>query len=101
VRHNYLAAAVVCGGGGGAEGAREIALARLDLSTGAFSVASSTAATLLADLAVHAPRELLLPQSFVDAGSPAVRWRGGGAAYLVGCPPHSARARAPCRCNNC
>src|SRR4051795_5958293 len=53
-RHNYLA--------GIAEGAGELGLAWLDVSTGAFSLAPSSDATLAADLARIMPGEILVPE---------------------------------------
>ncbi|HTQ32594.1 MAG TPA: DNA mismatch repair protein MutS [Stellaceae bacterium] len=53
-RHNYLA--------GLAEASGEIGLAWLDLSTGAFSLSSTSEASLAGDLARIAPGEILLPE---------------------------------------
>jgi DNA mismatch repair protein MutS len=53
-RHNYLA--------GLAEAAGELGLAWLDLSTGAFSLAPASEATLAADLARIMPGEILVPE---------------------------------------
>src|SRR4051794_19986755 len=61
-RHNYLA--------GIAEAAGELGLAWLDLSTGAFSLAPSSEATLGADLARIMPGEILVPERLL--GRPAL-----------------------------
>ncbi len=53
-RHNYLAGIAEVGG--------ELGLAWLDLSTGAFSLAPTTDASLAADLARINPGEILLPE---------------------------------------
>ena len=53
-RHNYLAGLAEAGG--------EIGLAWLDLSTGAFSLSSTSEAALAGDLARIAPGEILLPE---------------------------------------
>jgi DNA mismatch repair protein MutS len=53
-RHNYLAGIAEAGG--------ELGLAWLDLSTGAFSLAPTTDASLAADLARLMPGEILVPE---------------------------------------
>src|ERR1700686_2418695 len=53
-RHNYLAGIAEVGG--------ELGLAWLDLSTGAFSLAPTTEASLAADLARLMPGEILVPE---------------------------------------
>ena len=61
-RHNYLASL--------AEAAGELALAWLDLSTGAFAVQPTGEAALAGDLARLAPGEILLPERLL--GRPAL-----------------------------
>ncbi|MGH6989780.1 MAG: DNA mismatch repair protein MutS, partial [Stellaceae bacterium] len=57
-RHNYLAAL--------ADASGEMALAWLDLSTGAFSIETIRVGELGADLARLSPRELLIPQRLAE-----------------------------------
>ena len=57
-RHNYLA--------GIAEASGEMGLAWLDLSTGAFSIAPTSEASLAGDLARIAPGEILLPERLLQ-----------------------------------
>src|SRR5580693_9072521 len=57
-RHNYLASI--------AEAGSELALAWLDLSTGAFTISPTSEANLAGDLARLAPGEILLPERLLQ-----------------------------------
>ena len=57
-RHNYLASIAEAGG--------ELALAWLDLSTGAFAIGPTTEPALAGDLARLAPGEILLPERLLS-----------------------------------
>jgi DNA mismatch repair protein MutS len=57
-RHNYLASI--------AEAGSELALAWLDLSTGAFTIGPTTEASLAGDLARLAPGEIVLPERLLS-----------------------------------
>src|SRR5580698_328780 len=57
-RHNYLAGIAEAGG--------EMGLAWLDLSTGAFTISSTSEAALAGDLARIAPGEIVLPERLLQ-----------------------------------
>ena len=66
-RHNFLAAL--------AQSQQELALAWLDVSTGAFSTGPASAQSLAAELARIDPGELLVPERLLEAPALAPLWQ--------------------------